>query len=98
MSNFCCNFARKIERKDIIMTTMTVQIPNAQAIWFEQMIQAMGWSFSKSNDSVVVSKDKHQEITPAMRRQINAARKEYAEGKTISCRTPQEMQQFFDSL
>lgn len=26
------------------------------------------------------------------------ARKEYAEGKTVSCRTPQEMQQFFDSL
>jgi hypothetical protein len=37
-------------------------------------------------------------ITPALRRRINAARKEYAEGKTITCRTPQEMQQFFDSL
>jgi len=37
-------------------------------------------------------------ITPDLRRSINSARKEYAEGKTISCRTPQEMQQFFDSL
>lgn len=37
-------------------------------------------------------------ITPALRRQINRARKEYANGQTITCRTPQEMQQFFDSL
>ena len=37
-------------------------------------------------------------ITPAMRRQINRARKEYANCQTITCRTPQEMQQFFDSL
>lgn len=37
-------------------------------------------------------------ITPAMRRRINKARREYAEGQTISCKTPQEMQQFFDSL
>jgi len=39
-----------------------------------------------------------QVITPALRRRIDAARKEYAEDKTITCRTPQEMQQFFDSL
>ena len=37
-------------------------------------------------------------ITPALRRRINRARKEYAEGQTIKCRTVQEMQQFFDSL
>ena len=37
-------------------------------------------------------------ITPALRRRINKARKEYAEGQTIKCRTKQEMQQFFDSL
>ena len=37
-------------------------------------------------------------VTPAMRRRISKARKEYADGETISCRTPQEMQQFFDSL
>lgn len=29
---------------------------------------------------------------------INKARQEYTEGRTISCKTPQEMQQFFDSL
>ena len=37
-------------------------------------------------------------IDSAMRRRINRARKEYAEGQTIKCRNVQEMQQFFDSL
>lgn len=29
------------------MTTVTVQIPNNQVDWFEQMIQSMGWNFRK---------------------------------------------------
>ncbi len=37
-------------------------------------------------------------ITPAMRRSINKARREYAKGETISCSTPEEMQRYFDSL
>jgi hypothetical protein len=37
-------------------------------------------------------------ITPAMRRSINKARREYANGKTIKCSTPEEMQRCFDSL
>lgn len=37
-------------------------------------------------------------ITPAMQRSINKARREYANGETISCRTPEEMQRYFDSL
>ena len=37
-------------------------------------------------------------IKPALRRRINKARKEYAQGETTTCHTPQEMQQFFDSL
>ena len=31
------------------MVTMTVQIPNAQVGWFEQMARNLGWSFSKSD-------------------------------------------------
>ena len=31
-------------------------------------------------------------ITPAMRRSINKARREYAKGETIKCSTPEEMQ------
>lgn len=37
-------------------------------------------------------------ITPAMRRSINRARRELANGETIKCSTPEEMQRYFDSL
>ena len=37
-------------------------------------------------------------ITPAMRRNIAKARKESACGETIVCKTPDEMQKYFDSL
>ena len=37
-------------------------------------------------------------ITPAMRKSIDKARKEFANGETISCTTPEEMQLYFDSL
>lgn len=37
-------------------------------------------------------------ITPAMRRSINKARREYAKGETIKCSTLEEMQRYFDSL
>lgn len=37
-------------------------------------------------------------ITPAMRRSINKARREYVNGETISCSSPEEMQRYFDSL
>jgi hypothetical protein len=37
-------------------------------------------------------------ITPALRRAINKSRREYANGETISCGTPEEMQRYFDSL
>lgn len=46
----------------------------------------------------VVKESSATTITPAMRRRINKARKEYAQGETTTCRTPQEMQQFFESL
>lgn len=37
-------------------------------------------------------------VTPAMRRSINKARREYANGETIKCSTPEEMQRYFDGL
>ena len=37
-------------------------------------------------------------ITPALRRSIDKARREYAKGETISCSTPEEMKRYFDSL
>jgi len=38
------------------------------------------------------------DITPALKAQINRARKEFEKGETISCSTPEEMQRYFDSL
>ena len=70
----------------------TITIPTSDVGWFEQMVRSMGWAFSKTD---VAEK---QVVTPTMRRRINKARKEYAEGQTITCRNPQEMQQFFDNL
>ena len=80
------------------MSTITLQIPNEQIGWFEQMVRTMGWTFHREEETA--SKDVRNDnvITPALRRKINRARKEYAEGKTITCKTPQELQQFFDSL
>ena len=46
--------------------------------------------------TVTISDDRT--ITPAMRRSINKARREYAKGETIKCSTPEEMQRYFDSL
>ena len=37
-------------------------------------------------------------ITPAMRRNISKARKESELGETIVCKTPEDMQKYFDSL
>ena len=37
-------------------------------------------------------------ITPAMKKSIDKARKEFANGETISCATPEEMQRYFDGL
>ena len=37
-------------------------------------------------------------VTPALRTRIRKARKESADGETIVCNTPEEMQQYFDSL
>ena len=79
------------------MATMTVQIPAGQVGWFEQMIKSLGWVVNKSESSAE-SAEEHPVITPVLRRRINKARKEYADGQTIKCRTKQEMRQFFDSL
>ena len=76
------------------MATMTLEVPAAQIGWFEQMVRTMGWTFTR-NDS---DKQKDSAITPALRKCIATARKESAEGQTIVCHTPEDMQRYFDSL
>ena len=79
------------------MGTLTLQVPNAQVGWMEQMARSMGWVFHKQETSEV-KQDDATVITPAMRRSINKARKESRSGETVICRSKTEMQQFFDSL
>ena len=80
------------------MATMTLQIPTEQVGWFEQMVRTMGWVFTRNDSTTDATADDNRTITPALQHRINEARKEYAEGQTFTYRTPQEMQQFFDSL
>ncbi len=80
------------------MSTITIHIPTSEVGWFEQMIHSMGWKFTKASVTKAEPSAERPVITPAMRRRITKARKEYAEGQTITCKNPQEMQQFFDSL
>lgn len=37
-------------------------------------------------------------VTPALRSKIRKARQESANGETVVCSSPEEMQQYFDSL
>lgn len=78
------------------MATVTLQVPVGQIGWFEQMVHTMGWTFHREDNEVV--EDKHPAITPAMRRQINKARKESAAGETVRCKNKAEMLQYFESL
>ncbi len=80
------------------MATLTIQVPNAQVGWLEQMAISMGWMFHKEESPSVELIDGAKVITPAMRRHINKARKESKQGETIVCRSKAEMQQYFDSL
>lgn len=38
------------------------------------------------------------EITPALRRKIKKARQDFLEGKCIECGTPEELENYFNSL
>lgn len=80
------------------MATLTLQVPNAQVGWLEQMALAMKWTFHKEESPVEELVDDKKVITPAMRRHINKARKESKQGETVVCRSKAEMQQYFDSL
>lgn len=31
------------------MATVTIQIPNTQMVWFEQMLRSMGWDYRNEN-------------------------------------------------
>lgn len=80
------------------MATLTLQVPNAQVGWLEQMALAMNWTFHREDTPDVEPVGDANVITPAMRRRINKARKESRQGETVVCKNKAEMQQYFDSL
>ena len=45
-----------------------------------------------------IPKQSQMRITPSICCYVNKAREEYANGETISCSTPEDMQRYFDSL
>lgn len=45
-----------------------------------------------------ISKVEQLTITPDLQKRIDEARKAFAEGKCIECRTPEELEKLFDSL
>ena len=65
-------------------------------------VNEMGVAIGVDNEVIekvrVAKVDDDKTITPAMRQSINKARREYTKGETITCRTPEEMQKYFDSL
>ena len=84
------------------MCTITLQYDQRSALARRKMAALLA-SGLFTQITLPVAREETQEeakevITPALRRRINRARKEYAEGQTIKCRNVQEMQQFFDSL
>lgn len=48
--------------------------------------------------SVRMAKGSNHTVTPALRSRIRKARQESANGETVVCSSPEEMQQYFDSL
>lgn len=48
--------------------------------------------------SVRMAKGSDRAVTPALLSRIRKARKESANGETIVCSSPEEMQQYFDKL
>lgn len=84
------------------MCTVTLQYDQRSALARRKMAALLASGLFTQITLPVAREEAQDEakevITPALRRRINRARKEYAEGQTIKCRNVQEMQQFFDSL
>lgn len=47
---------------------------------------------------VPVEESGDNEITPALRRKINEARREHAQGNYVECKTLEDLKRYFDAL
>ena len=91
---------QKIEEVNVLTPNMTEE-EYAHCISVDECIERLRQRVNKHYHTEEWTKEEEREAflyTSKVNASRLIARKEYAEGKTISCRTPQEMQQFFDSL
>lgn len=56
------------------MTTMTLQVPNGQVRWFEQMVRTMGWEFKKEEKLTPYTEDELQTMVREGEHDIAAGR------------------------
>ncbi|MBQ9547436.1 MAG: hypothetical protein IJU90_09145 [Bacteroidales bacterium] len=75
------------------MATVTLNYDGRSSV-MKHLIEAMLAAGATYADNPV----RCNEVTPALRAKIKKAREESARGETVVCSTPEEMQQFFDSL
>jgi len=104
LSEYFCIFARETIQITATMATATsIQKPAQMIITLEDnalvadIKRALKLIRGVASVRVATIGDDNT-ITPAMQRSINKARREYANGETIKCSTPEEMQRYFDSL
>lgn len=77
------------------MATMTISYDGRSSV-MQHLIEAMLAAGAKIHP---VSKAPSPDaVTPALRAKIRKAQAESAKGETVVCSTPEEMQQYFDSL
>lgn len=90
-------------------STITIRVEPSLKQQFDELCEDFGLSvtaaFNMFMKTVVRErkipfeiKSQSNEITPELQKKIDAARKEYREGKTISCKNHEELQAFLDSL
>lgn len=83
------------------MNTVTMPVQHLEITLEENAVMSdikKALMMIKGIASVRVERPKKATITPALASKISKARKEYQNGETISCSTPEEMQHYFDSL
>ena len=89
-----CIFATEKIISDMSTYAITVNERTTSGKALMAYLQALGILIKKISP---IAKNENR-ITPALNLRMKKAREEFAKGETISCSTPDEMQNYFDSL
>lgn len=77
------------------MATITLNYDGRSNV-MKYLIEAMLAAGAKLHHAE--GESRHNVVTPALRTKIKKAREESVHGETVVCSSPEEMQQYFDSL